>query len=92
MAYLYLDESKHHRFSFSLAAVVISDLDPTDEISSTFRRNGFDPSLFEYKSSANMKGDERLQALRSALKVYIGRSCKIAVCVVDGDKNLGQRL
>lgn len=89
MAYLYLDDSKHHRFGFSLAAFVICDLDPTEEISSTFRRNGFDPSSFEYKSSANMKGDERLQALRSALKVYIGRSCKIAVCVVDGDKNLG---
>ena len=36
-----------------------------------------------------MKGDERLQKLRSALKAYIGRSCKIAVCSVDGDKNIG---
>jgi len=89
MAYLYLDDSKHHRFGFSLAAFVICDADPTEKISSIFRRDGFDPLSFEYKSSAKMKGDERLQALRSALKAYIGMSCKIAVCVVDGDKKLG---
>ncbi len=89
MAYLYLDDSKHHRFGFSLAAFVICDGDPTEEISSIFCRNGFDPLVFEYKSSTKMKGDERLQALRSALKAYIGRSCKIAVCVVEGDKKLG---
>jgi hypothetical protein len=89
MAYLYLDDSKHHRFGFSIAAFVICDADPTGDISSTFRRYGFDPSAFEYKSSAKMNGDERLQALRSALKAYIGRSCKIAICVVNDDKKLG---
>lgn len=36
-----------------------------------------------------MKDDINLQKLRSALKTYIGRRCKIAVCVVDGDKRLG---
>ncbi|MBS0126292.1 DUF3800 domain-containing protein [Thetidibacter halocola] len=89
MAYLYLDDSKHHQFGFSLAAFVICDDDPTEEIAKILNRHGFDPSSFEYKSSAKMKGDDRLQALRSALKLYIGRKCKIAICVVDGDKNLG---
>lgn len=89
MAYLYLDDSKHHRYGFSLAAFVICETDPTEKINSIFRRNGFDPLSFEYKSSAKMQGDERLQALRSELKAYIGRSCKIAVCVVEGDKKLG---
>lgn len=89
MAYLYLDDSKHHGFGFSLAAFVICDTDPTEHVSSVFREFGYDPEEFEYKSSAKMGGDAQLQALRDALKSFIGRQCKIAVCVVDGDKRLG---
>ncbi len=89
MAYLYLDDSKHHRFGFSLAAFVICDIDPTEHVSSVFRKHGFDPREFEYKSSAKMAGDKQLQALRDALKSFIGRQCQIAVCVVNGDKKIG---
>ncbi|WP_288942890.1 hypothetical protein [uncultured Roseovarius sp.] len=89
MAYLYLDDSKHQSFGFSLAAFVMCDADPTHEVELIFRRRGFDPNTFEFKSSARMKDDINLQKLRSALKTYIGRRCKIAVCVVDGDKRLG---
>ena len=89
MAYLYLDDSKHHRFGFSLAAFVICEADPSDYVSSVFRGLGFDPKKFEYKSSAKMAGDKRLRDLRNAMTYYIGRHCKIAVCVVDGDKRLG---
>lgn len=89
MAYLYLDDSKHHPAGFSLAAFVICETDPTDHVDSIFRGLGFDPGGFEYKSSAKMAGDDRLRELRSALKHYVGTNCKIAVCVVDGDKRLG---
>jgi hypothetical protein len=89
MAHIFLDDSKHHRFGFSLAAFVVCDFDPTEHISSVFRKHGFDPKEFEYKSSAKMAGDRQVQALRGALKSFIGRDCKIAVCVVDGDKRLG---
>ncbi|MFQ6550321.1 DUF3800 domain-containing protein [Aestuariibius sp. 2305UL40-4] len=89
MAYLYLDDSKHHCFGFSLAAFVICSDDPTEEMRSTYLKYGFDPSSFEFKSSAKMKGNHRLQELRSALKANIGRRCRIAVCVVNGDKKLG---
>ncbi len=89
MAYLYLDDSKHHRFGFSLAASVICSDDPTEEMRSTYLKYVFDPSSFEFKSSAKMKGNYRLQELWSALKAYIGRRCRIAVCVVNGDKRLG---
>jgi hypothetical protein len=89
MAYWFLDDSKHHRFGFSLAAFVICDDDPTEPISSLFREHGYDPMEFEFKSSMKMKGDIELQALRGSLKSYIGMNCKIAVCVVDGDKRLG---
>jgi hypothetical protein len=89
MAHLYLDDSKHHSFGFSLAAFVMCDADPTEDVGLIFRTLGFDPNTFEFKSSAKMKGDIHLQGLRSALKTYICRSCKIAVCVVDGDKRLG---
>ncbi|WP_319825823.1 DUF3800 domain-containing protein [Thalassovita sp.] len=84
-----MDDSKHHRFGFSLAAFVICDAEPTELVSAIFQRLGFDPAQFEYKSSAKMAGDAQLQALRDALKSFIGRQCKIAVCVVNGDKRLG---
>ncbi len=86
---MYLDDSKHHRFGFSLAAFVICDVDPTEEVSSIFRDYGYDPASFEFKSSTKMKGDSNLQSLRRALKFFITRKCSIAVCVVNGDKNLG---
>lgn len=89
MAYLYLDDSKHHPAGFSLAAFVICDTDPTDHVEAIFLGLGFDPRDFEYKSSAKMAGDDRLQKLRSAMKHYVGTNCKIALCVVDGDKRLG---
>jgi hypothetical protein len=89
MAYFYLDDSKHHRFGFSLSAFVICDSDPTEHVRSIFTRFGYDPEKFEYKSSAKMLGDEQLQALRDALRFFIGTQCKIAVCVVDGDKRIG---
>lgn len=89
MAYLYLDDSKHHPAGFSLAAFVICETDPADHVESIFRGLGFDPRDFEYKSSAKMVGDDRLRKLRSAMKHYVGTNCRIAVCVVDGDKRLG---
>ncbi len=89
MAFFYFDDSKHHKFGFSLAAFVICNVDPTDEVSAMFRDYGYDPASFEFKSSAKMKGDNRLQNLRSSLKFFIGRKCSISVCVVDGDKRLG---
>jgi hypothetical protein len=89
MAYFYLDDSKHHRFGFSMAAFVICDTDPTEHVNSIFREFGYDAEEFEYKSSSKMAEDRQLQALRDALKSFIGRQCKIAVCVVDGDKRLG---
>ncbi|WP_282157220.1 hypothetical protein [Shimia thalassica] len=89
MAYLFLDDSKHHRFGFSLAAFVICDVDPKEDVASIFRDQGYDPDKFEYKSSAKMAGHTQLQALRGALKLFIRSRCMIAVCVVDGDKRLG---
>ena len=89
MAFLYLDDSKHHRFGFSLAAFVICDVDPTDEVSAIFRKYGYDAESFEFKSSTKMVGDCRLQSLRAALKLFIVRNCSVAVCVVNGDKKLG---
>lgn len=89
MAFIYLDDSKHHHFGFSLAAFVICDSDPTEHITSVFQKCGYDPEAFEYKSSSKMANDESLRALRSALKFFIARRCKIAVCVVDEDKRLG---
>jgi hypothetical protein len=83
MAYLYLDDSKHHRFGFSLAAFVICDTDPTEDVSSVFRDHGYDPGEFEYKSSTKMAGDQQLQALRDALSRSLEGNAKLlcALCM-----------
>lgn len=89
MAYLFLDDSKHHKAGFSLAAFVICEIDPTFRMTALFEDFGYDPASFEFKSSTNMKGDDNLQNLRRALKEVIHRNCSVAVCVVDEDKRLG---
>jgi len=83
MAYLFLDDSKHHRSGFSLAAFAICDVDPKEEMGALFREYGFDPGTFEFKSSATMNDNNDLQALRGSLKHFIARNCKMALCVVD---------
>jgi hypothetical protein len=89
MAFLYLDDSKHHGFGFSLTAFVACDFDPTEALSTMFEAYGYNSSTFEFKSSAKMKGDDKLQRLRSSLKLFVARNCKIAVCVVGDDRRLG---
>lgn len=89
MAYIYLDDSKHHKYDFSLAAFVICENDPAIAIRAIFRNYGFEPSSFEFKSSAKMRDDHLRRALRDDLKSYIQRYCKIAVCITNQDKKLG---
>ena len=89
MAYFYLDDSKHHKFGFSLAAFVICEEDPTSEVSQIFWSHGFNPEQFELKSTLLMNEKESLQELRHTLKDFIHGNCEISVCVVDGDKRLG---
>lgn len=89
MAFLYLDDSKHHAHGFSLAAFAICDEDPHEELETLFVKCGFDLSSYEYKSSKTMRGNPSLQRLRHALRGFVRSKCQIAVCVVDGDKQIG---
>ena len=86
MAYLFLDDSKHHGHGLAVAAFVICNADATSQVEDLFRSHGFDPSVFEFKSSANMASNENLQSLRAALKWYIASKCKIALCFVGNDE------
>ncbi len=89
MAFFYLDDSKHHPHSFSLAAFAIFDEDPHEELKAVFAKCGFDLSTYEYKSSSKMYNNPSLQRLRDALRGFVRSKCRIAVCVVDGDKHIG---
>lgn len=89
MAYFYLDDSKHHAWGFSLAVFAICETDPQVELTSILVKNGFDPSLYEFKSSTRMKDNPKLRSLRDDLKQFIQSRCKVAVCVVEGDVNIG---
>ena len=89
MAFLYLDDSKHHRRGFSLATFVVCETDPQDELTSLIKTSGFDPATFEFKSSYSMKDNPELKILRDKLPQFILHKCELAVCIVTGDKNLG---
>ncbi|MCH2065915.1 MAG: hypothetical protein MK208_01670 [Shimia sp.] len=89
MAYFYLDDSKHHKHGFSIAAFAICDVEPHDELEVIFAENGFDLATYEYKSSTTMRDNPDLQRLRDALRNFVRSKCQIAVCVVDGDKQIG---
>ncbi len=89
MAYFYLDDSKHHKRGFSLATFIICEADPSIELIALVSANGFDPNTFEFKSSQSMKDNSSLQRLRAELRHFIFSKCKLAVCVVNGDNNLG---
>ena len=89
MAHFYLDDSKHHAHGFSLAAFAICDDDPQEELETIFAKFGFDLSTYEYKSSSKMYDNPSLQRLRGALRGFVRSKCQIAVCVVDGDKQIG---
>jgi hypothetical protein len=89
MAFFYLDDSKHQKRGFSLAAFVICETDPTDELLSLVSSNGFNPNAFEFKSSQSMNNNYSLQRLRSELRQFIFRKCRLAVCIVNGENNLG---
>ena len=89
MAYFYLDDSKHHPHGFSLAAFAICEEDPHEELEALFAKCGFDLTMYEFKSSTTMRDNPELQLLRDALRGFVRSKCQIAVCVVDGDKNIG---
>ncbi|MFK5980486.1 MAG: DUF3800 domain-containing protein [Rhizobiaceae bacterium] len=89
MAYFFLDDSKHHGRGFSLSAFAICETDPQHELTSLFVEKGFDPSKFEFKSSNQMQDNSSLQELRSRLREFIRHKCRVAVCIVTGDKNIG---
>ncbi len=89
MAYFYLDDSKHHPHGFSIAAFAICDEDPHKELEALFATCGFDLTSYEYKSSATMRDNPKLQRLREALRGFVRSKCQIAVCIVGRDKNIG---
>ena len=89
MAYFYLDDSKHHTHGFSVAAFAICDEDPHQELEAVFASCGFDLSTYEYNSSSKMRDNPGLQRLRHALRSFVRFKCQIAVCDVDGDKQIG---
>lgn len=40
MAYIFVDDSKHHQSGFSIALLAICDCDPSEEMGLTFQKHG----------------------------------------------------
>lgn len=90
MAHIYLDDSKHHHRGFSLATFVVCETDPSSALTSMILDAEFDPQSFEFKSSAIMQNNPRLQSFRDQLMGLISKEYRVAVCVVKGDEFIGE--
>lgn len=89
MAFLYMDDSKHDQYAFSLGAFVISDTDLSEPLKAIYTRHGYDIERFEYKSSALMYRDIRRRDLRSSLQNFLVRNCQVALCISSNGESLG---
>jgi hypothetical protein len=89
MGFFYFDESIHARGGFILGAYVAAGerLDP--HVEGALARHGLRPGLDEYKSSANMAGNLKLDPLREDPRHIVAR-CELAVVIAPID--LRQRL
>ena len=88
-SFMYFDDSKHPTRGFSLGALVICKQDPQEELTSAIRDSGFDPEKFEFKSSLPMRDNNSLQRLRYSFEAFMSLNCKIAICVVKEERDLG---
>lgn len=61
MAYLFLDDSKHHRSGSSLAAFASSGADSTEEMGIHFHEYSFDPGTFQVEPLGRIQDDKGLQ-------------------------------
>ena len=90
MAYLYFDESIRENGNFIVGALVLAKGNVSSAIRNQWCAMGYDPDVFEYKSSALKLIDPRSQQQRDFLRKLL-HSSKLAftVCPSEDRKQLG---
>lgn len=75
----YVDESIYDSLGVVVTAFIFADVDFEDRVTETLKEAGLNPPQEEFKSSARMDSDERMQDARGRLLSLAGTSTKIAV-------------
>ncbi|MBS1669531.1 MAG: DUF3800 domain-containing protein [Bacteroidetes bacterium] len=91
MYYIYFDESKFPKKNFIIGSFVFCKEDPTNFIEKSLAINGFDPLIYEYKSSTHFGRTPQMAEVRKALKYYFMKNCFFGILVLPHSeiKNLG---
>jgi len=82
MGQFYIDDSVHDVAGFIIGACVYTNIDLNDKIIDIIKSCGFDPDIFEYKSSANYSKEPEKAKVREQLKGLLADSCKLGIVVI----------
>ena len=93
MLSIYVDDSIHDRGQFIIASIVLSQEDLAPSVERVLLSVGLVPGQDEYKSSAIMRNNPKLQSLRDGIR-GIETSCRLGVIVdtVSNRPNLGDTI
>lgn len=75
----FVDESVYEQLGIVVTAFVFADADFEAEVTAALQKSGIDTPREEFKSSARMDADPRMQTARKSLLSLADRSSKIAV-------------
>jgi len=89
MGFIFFDESKHAKRNFHVGSFVYCDSDPSKFVDDTLSYYGYDPTSYEFKSSARMDAGH-LHCVRSELSDFVFKNCRIALCICGQETNLGE--
>lgn len=91
MAYLYFDESIRENGGFIVGALVLSRDNLSSIVRDQWRAMGYDPDVFEYKSSAPKLIDKQSQQQRSVLRELLhSSSLALTICPSSERRQLGK--
>lgn len=82
MGQFYIDDSVHDEAGFIVGACVYTDIDINEKITDIIKSCGFDPGIFEYKSTANYYNEPEKAKVREQLKKLLTNSCRIGIVVI----------
>lgn len=82
MGQFYIDDSIHDEAGFIIGACVYTEIDINEKIIDIIKTCGFDPDIFEYKSSANYSKEPEKAKVRELLKGLLTDSCRLGIVVI----------
>ncbi len=82
MTHFYVDDSVHDQAGFILGACICTKIDIEQAVTDIITWHGFDPSVFEFKSSTNYSKEPAKAEVRSSMKELMYKHAKLGVVIV----------